>query len=154
MIAWRGHLAGRRMFCNEILGKSRWIGFDCVRLGLRVAGFVGLAYRTAQMYFRAEARRQVVLYIALPELAHSDSSGSVACLKDARLERSLECRRREGKNEVLFQAYACPSLRAGGLSSRHDRRFASGTSAMLSTATRLSKNCLGPVRLGAPFSPM
>jgi hypothetical protein len=92
--------------------------------------------------------------IALPDLAHGDSSGSVAYLKDARLERSLECRRREGKNELLFQAYAYPSLRADGLSSRHDQRFASGTSTKRSAATMLARNCLDHDRLGAPSSSM
>jgi hypothetical protein len=37
---------------------------------------------------------------------HGGSSRSVACLKVARLERSLECWRREGTNALLFQAYA------------------------------------------------
>jgi hypothetical protein len=52
----------------------------------------------------------VVLYIAFLDEAHGGSSRSVAYLKDARLERSLECRRREGKNELQFQAYAYQSL--------------------------------------------
>ncbi len=104
------------MFRNEILSKSQWIAFDCSRFGHGVAGCIGLAYRIAQMYLCAEARRQMVLHIALPDLAHGDSSGPVAYLKDARLEPSLECRRREGKNGLLLQAYAYPSLRAGGLS--------------------------------------
>ena len=50
---------------------------------------------------------QVVLYIALLDEAHGGSSRSVACLKDARLERSLECWRREETNGLLFQPYAC-----------------------------------------------
>jgi hypothetical protein len=106
------------------------------------------------MYLCAEARRQMVLHIALPDLAHGDSSGSVAYLKVARLERSLECRRREGKNELLFQAYASPGLRADGLSSRQAQRFASETSTMLSTARMLLRNCLDHAELGALSSPI
>ena len=131
MIACRGRYAGRRMFRNEILNKSRWISFDCVRFGHGVAGCIGLAYGLAQIYLCAEARRQMVLHVALLREAHGDSSGLVAYLKDARLERSLECRRREGEDGVLFQAYAYPSLRADGLSCRHGRQFASGTSAKI-----------------------
>jgi hypothetical protein len=142
------------MFRHEIQSKSRWIGFDCVRFGHGIAGCIRLTDRVAQMYFCAEARRQMIPRIALPDLAHGDSSGSVAYLKDARLERSLECRRREGKNELLFQAYAYPSLRADGLSSRHDQRFASGTSTKRSAATMLARNCLDHDRLGAPSSSM
>src|SRR5208283_5511004 len=104
------------MFRYEILSKSRWIGFDCVRFGHGVTGCIGLACRVAQMYLCAKARRQMVLHITLPDLAHGDSSGSVAYLKDARLERSLECQRREGRNGLLSQAYAYPSVRADGLS--------------------------------------
>ena len=70
------------------------------------------------MYLRSELRRQVVLDIALLDEAHVGSSGAVAYLKDARLERSLECRRREGENGLLFQAYAYLSPRAEGLSRR------------------------------------
>jgi len=106
------------MFRNKILGKNRRIEFNCVRFGHGAGGCIGVAYRVAQMYFCMEARRQMVLHIALPDLAHGDSSGSVAFLKDARLERSLECRRREGENGLLFQAYAYLSPRAEGLSRR------------------------------------
>jgi len=67
------------------------------------------------MYLGAELRRQLVFHGALLDEAHGRSSGSVAYLKDARLERSRECQRREGKNGLLSQAYACTSPRAGEL---------------------------------------
>jgi hypothetical protein len=86
------------------------------------------------MYLCVEAGRQMVLHIALPDLAHGDSSGSVAYLKDARLERSLECRRREGENKVLLRAYAHASLRADGLSYLLGQRIANGSSGKSSTA--------------------
>jgi hypothetical protein len=154
MIACRGRYAGRRMLRNKILSKSRWSGFDCVRFGHGVTGCIGLAYGLAQVYLCAEARRQMVLHIALPDLARGDSSGSVAYLKDARLERSLECQRREGKNGLLFQAYAYPSPRADGLSCRHGQRFASGTSAMFSTTTMPQRNDRENGRVGISFSSM
>src|SRR5208283_2606808 len=94
------------MFRDEILREIRCIGFACARFRYGVAGCIGLAHRLAQMYLRTNLRRQVVLYIALLDEAHGSSSGMVACLKDARLERSLECRRREGRNGLLSQAYA------------------------------------------------
>jgi hypothetical protein len=98
------------MFRNEIRSKIQWICFDYVRFAHGVAGCIGLAYGLAQMYLRAVAGRQVVLYIAFLDEAHGGSSRSVAYLKDARLERSLECRRREGENGLLLQAYAYQSL--------------------------------------------
>jgi hypothetical protein len=54
---------------------------------------------------------------------------------------------------LLFQAYAYPRLRADGLSCRHGQRFASGTSAMISTATMPWRNCLDHARMRAPFFP-
>jgi hypothetical protein len=53
---------------------------------------------------------------------------------------------------LLFQAYAYPSLRADGLSCRHGQRFASGTSAMVSTARMRWRNCLNHARMGAILS--
>ena len=101
------------MFRNEFLSKTRWICLDCVRFGHGVAGCIGPAHGFAQMYFCEERGMQVVLHIAFLDEAHGGSSRSVACLKVTRLERSLECWRREGENELLFQAYAYQSLRAG-----------------------------------------
>jgi hypothetical protein len=40
--------------------------------------------------------RQMVIHIAFLEETHDGSSRTVAYLKDGRLERSLDCRRREG----------------------------------------------------------
>ena len=77
------------MLRNEILSKSGWSGLNCVQFGHGEAGRIGLAYGVAQMNLCAKARRKMVLHIALPDLAHGDSSGSVAYLNDARLERSL-----------------------------------------------------------------
>jgi hypothetical protein len=94
------------MFSNEILSKIRCACLDCNRLGRGEAGGVELAFRMAQMDLCAVAGSQVVLHVAFFNGAHGGSSGSVAYLKDARLERSLECRRREGENGLLTQAYA------------------------------------------------
>ncbi len=122
------------MFRYEILSKCWRSDFDCVRFGPGVTGCIGLAYWNAQMYSSVEARRQIVLHVTLGCLAHGDSSGSVAFLKDARLERSLECRRREEKNGLLFQAYAYLGPRADGLARRHHRQSANRISTMSSTA--------------------
>lgn len=101
------------MFGNEILSKTCRIGIARIEFRYGVADGIGLAYGLAQMDLGVGARRRGVLYMALLDEAHGSSSGLVACLKDARLERSLECRRRERKNGLLLQAYATPSLRAG-----------------------------------------
>jgi hypothetical protein len=106
MSARRSRYKRRRVFGNKILGKSRFCRVDCVRFGRGKTGCIGLALGLAQMDLGAEAGREVILHIALPDEAHGGSGRSVACLKDARLERSLECRRREGENGLLTQAYA------------------------------------------------
>ena len=54
-IARRDGCAGGRMFRNEILSKSRWICFDCVRFGAGKAGCIGLAFGLAQMDLCAES---------------------------------------------------------------------------------------------------
>jgi hypothetical protein len=79
------------MLSNEILGKNRWRCFDCGRFDSGRAGCIRLDHWLAQMYLGAEARRQVVLDIALFDVAQNGSSRSVACLKDTRLERSMKC---------------------------------------------------------------
>ncbi len=109
MLALQERGAGERMFSKEILSKTQWI---CARLGDGVAGCRGRAFGAAQMYLRAETGGRMVLRIVFFDIAHGGSSRPVACLKDARLERNLECRRREGGKELLFQAYAYTSLRA------------------------------------------
>ena len=102
------------MFSDEIVSGNLCIRLDCVRLRSGKAGCIGLAHRIAQMYLFAEARRQGMVDTALGDVAQGGSSRSVGCLKDARPERSLECQRREGKNALLPQAYACRSQRADG----------------------------------------
>jgi hypothetical protein len=104
------------------------------------------------MYFCVEARRQVGLLVTLGDLAHGDSGGRVAFLKGARLERSLECRRREEKNGLLLQAYAYVSPRADGLSRQRGQVFASGTSAMFLGATMRPKNHRDNRRVGDSYS--
>ena len=124
------------MLPNEILGKTQWICLDCFRFGRGKTGCVGLAYWIAQMYLRAEAGGQMVLDIAFPDVAHGGPSRPVACLKDARLERSLECRRREGKNNCYFKhtlAAACVRR----LSSYLAKRFADGIGARSSIVRTL-----------------
>jgi hypothetical protein len=100
------------MFSDEIVSGNLCIRLDCVRLRSGKAGCIGLAHRIAQMYLFAEARRQGMVDTALGDVAQGGSSRSVAYLKGARLERSQECQRRGGKNELLLQAYARRSLRA------------------------------------------
>lgn len=106
MTGRRGRCVRGRVFRNEIFSKTRRCCIDCVRFGRGKTGCIGLALGLAQMDLGAEAGRAVVLHIALPDETHGDSGRPVACLKDARLERSLECRRREGENGLLTQAYA------------------------------------------------
>jgi hypothetical protein len=101
------------MFLKEILSKTRWICLDCVWFDYGVAGCIGLAYGFAQMYICEERWMQVVLHFVSIDGTHGGSSRSVACMKVARLERSLECWRREGINELLFQAYTRQRLPAG-----------------------------------------
>src|SRR5579863_6025037 len=73
-----------------------------------------MAYRGLQMDLGAVAGREMILHIGFLDEAHGGSNGSVACLNGARLERSLECRRREGKNGLSTPAYACRGSLAGG----------------------------------------
>ena len=77
------------MFCKEILSETQWNYLDCIRFACRKADCPG--YGLAKMYLGAVAGRQVILYIALFMQTHGGSSRSVGCLKDTRLERSLEC---------------------------------------------------------------
>src|SRR5208282_3025581 len=95
------------MFSDEI---GREFGLCCihdVRLSLRKTGCVGLAFARllgrAQMNLREEGGAHVILHVASINDAHAGSSRSVAEEEDARLERSLECRRREGKNGLLLK---------------------------------------------------
>jgi len=81
------------MFREKILSETQWNCLDRVWLSHGEAACVG--YRLAKMYLGAVAGSQVVLYIALFVQTHGGSSRSVACLKGARLKRSLECLRRE-----------------------------------------------------------
>jgi hypothetical protein len=106
------------MFRDEI---GREFGLGCIhyaRLSLGKTGCVGLAFGRAQMNLREEGRTHVILHIASNDDAHAGSSGSVAEEEDARLERSLECRRREGKNGLLTQAYADSALCAAAFPMR------------------------------------
>ena len=96
----------------------------------------------------------MVLLVTLADLAHGDSGGRVAFLKGARLERSLECRRREEKNGLLLQAYAYVSPRADGLSRQRGQELASGTSAMILGATMRQRNHSDNSRVGDSFSSM
>jgi len=84
------------MFCNKILSKTQWICLNRIRFRIGEAGCIGLALERTKMGLCVVAGRQVVLFVASFDQAHGDSSGSVAYLNVARLERSLECQRREG----------------------------------------------------------
>src|SRR5580658_9568547 len=101
------------MFRKEIGRKIRWICLDCVHLrnygtGHGVTGRVGIVYGNAKIRCRPNAGRRMVLHIAF----HGDSSRWVACLNDARLEQTLECRRRDREYKLLLQAYASRGSRA------------------------------------------
>jgi hypothetical protein len=73
---------------------SREIRFciDDVRSAFGDAGCILLG----QMSICPKRGRQMVIHIAFLEETHDGSSRTVAYLKDGRLERSLDCRRREG----------------------------------------------------------
>lgn len=90
----------------EIFIKIRLIWLYFARFGHRRTGRSGLVYRRIQMYLRAMTGRKMILYIALIDEAQNSSSRTVACFNVARLERGLECQRREGKYGLLSQAYA------------------------------------------------
>ena len=89
------------MFRNKVRCKTRHIGCVCIALSSGEASGIGLAFGRAQMYLRAEIKRQVILHVASLDEAHGESICSVGWPEDARLERSLECRRREGRNGLL-----------------------------------------------------
>jgi hypothetical protein len=95
--AWRGRCVRGRVFRNKVLGKTRCYCVDCDRFGPGKTGCIGLAFGLAQMDLRAEARRQVVLHIALFDEAHGGSGRSVACLKDARLDEAWNAKGEKGK---------------------------------------------------------
>jgi hypothetical protein len=61
---------------------------------------------------------QVVLDFASVDGAHGGSSGSIAYLKDARLERSLSAEGEKGKTGYCFKHTRCKNLRAVELPSR------------------------------------
>ena len=55
-----------------------------------------------QMNSPMTASGKMILYIAFLDESHGNSGRSVVCLEGARLKRSLECRRREGKTMSLL----------------------------------------------------
>lgn len=57
----------------------------------------------------------MILYVTFFYEAHGGSSGSVAYLNVARLERTWKAEGEKREAEVLFQAYAHRSWRAGVL---------------------------------------
>src|SRR6185437_8939497 len=81
----------RRMLCSEIPSKTQSICFDRIRFNSGKAGCIWLAFGGDQMNPCMKRGTQVILDIASFNGAHGDSSRSVACLKDTRLERSMEC---------------------------------------------------------------
>jgi hypothetical protein len=102
-----------RMFRKEILSKTHCIWFDCARLDHASVRRIGLPYGRVPQHLCAAARRQENVGFAFLDEAHGGSNRSVTYLKDARLERSLRCWRRENEVVPLSQGYACQSLRAG-----------------------------------------
>src|ERR1700728_5279426 len=112
------------MLNDEIVSKGRGLRLGCLGFNPGKTGCIGLAHWLAQMDLCTEARREVVLDVALPDVAHRGSSRSVACLKDARLERSLECQRREGGERAAVSSIRQHEPACRRRSSRRTRKFA------------------------------
>ena len=77
-----------------------------------------LACRLQRMQTRAPLRGKIIVHIAFLDEGHGNSGRSVVCLRDARLERNQECRRREGGNLTTSS-----SLPASKLVCRSDSKF-------------------------------
>ena len=85
------------MFPKEVSGKLGWISRDRSRFRFRKAGGIWLTCGDERMCAGAPPCGKMFLHIAFFDESHGKSSCSVACLNGARLEPSLECRRREGR---------------------------------------------------------
>ena len=83
------------MFLREVFGKCQPIDLCFLRSFPGGVDLAGLPSRPAWKLTLAAADRETSLRYFYFEDAHSASSRSVACLNDARLERSLECSRRD-----------------------------------------------------------
>jgi hypothetical protein len=97
------------MFSDEVLYKACGIGLKCRGFSGGEARYVELVCSEKGAAGGAAAGGQMVLDITFTERAHASSSRSVECLNGARLELSLECRRRGG--EVLSTNLSIHSVR-------------------------------------------
>jgi hypothetical protein len=102
-----------RMLPEKVLAEFGWICGVCTRLRCRNSR---RAYGGARLYACMPACGKIVRHIAFLYEGHGNSSRSAACLSGTRLERSLECRRREGETLTTTS-----SLRAFELACRRNR---------------------------------
>ena len=84
---------------------NRTAGFRFCAGGLLVwdTGCIWLTCRWSQMYLSPIAGRKMIFDVGFVDKTHGSSSRSVAYLHDARLEQSLDCRRREGEAKTCFE---------------------------------------------------
>jgi hypothetical protein len=132
------------MFRNEIVGKTQWICLNCVRFSYGVAGCIGLAHGRAQMYSCEKGGMQVGPHVASLVGTHDGSSRSVAYLKVARLERRLECGRREGETACCFKH--TPEDACWRSSFHGARMFAPPQLAVLRFCGEWTRNCRRDIR--------
>ena len=89
-----------------------------VRASALSAGKISCTRHASRMSLQPQfgaAGSKVTLHVAFLDEDHSNSRGTVASLEGARLERSLDCRRREGES-LLIRAYTRNGSRAGCVS--------------------------------------
>jgi len=83
------------MFLREVFGKCQLINLCFLRSFPGGVDLAGLPSRPAWKLTLAASDRETSPRYLFFEDAHSDSHRSVACLNDVRLERSLECSKRD-----------------------------------------------------------
>jgi hypothetical protein len=112
------------MFLREVFGKCQPIDLCFLRSFPGGVDLAGLPSRPAWKLTLAAADRETSPRYLFLEDAHCGSHRSVACLNDARLERSLECSRRDEpisaarSTHTRGESNPTPAV-AGGLSRRH-----------------------------------
>jgi hypothetical protein len=84
------------MFLREIFNKFPWGRLYCAWFVCEGPWRTGLDQWLAQMFLSAMRAGDGILYIVSLRKAHGGSSRSVACLKRARLERSLRAEGEKG----------------------------------------------------------
>ncbi len=96
-----GRLGSGRMVAKKVLGKLRSFRTDPARLRPGEAGCIRLACSLKWMQACSPPRGKIFVHIALLDEGHGTFGRSVASLNGARLERSLECRRREEETPTI-----------------------------------------------------